>query len=318
LIKYQEEIGLKNEDNIRQQEEITNLLSQIVELQRKVRDLNIENETLQNALHTSYECQNELSLELIEIKEKYGTLLAAFHELQTELKKRSRLNPGYYAFMPFCESLASEIESTLGSEEYESEMSGSFVRNKKKPCKEEMRCYSPDSVLSGESFNYRYNNSHLLTGPSQKSYYFPDKLQMVKPIEGSVTLRQWQKLATPHLGVILEKLPGVPNKAIKDLNTELLEFALNSSYECMNRNDCNINFITTNSIFTYTTTSLSQTTDSTRVTPSFSNVQLSTGLQSPITTTSCINRFSSSAKVNFEDKTATDSCLLSSPKVSIF
>lgn len=306
LLSLQEEIGRKGEDNIRQQEEITNLVSQIVELQRKVKEMTVDNDSLESALQTSYECQNELSQELMEVKERYGTLLAAFHELQTEFKKRSRLNANHYNVLPFSESLASEIESTLGSEGYDSEISGYFTRNKRKTGKEEMRCYSPDSVLSGES-SFRYNNnSLLLNNPSQKSYYFPDKLQIVKPIEGSVTLKQWQKLATPHLGVILEKLPGVPNKALKHLNSQLLEFTLSSSFdyfEDKSINKCNINFVTTNSIFTYTTTSLSQTTDSTSVTPSFSNVQLSTGLHSPISTVSSIKQFFGLTKDKCEDIT---------------
>ena len=315
ILKYQEEVGRKNEDNIRQQEEITNMVTQIVDLQRRVRDLTVESDSLSNALNTSHDCQNELSIELIEIKEKYGTLLAAFHELQTEFKKRSRLNSSCYNVMPFSESLASEIESTLESESSESEPSLGFGvpfnsgRQKKKSnasnnnSKDEMRCYSPDSVLSGESFYYRYNNPQPIINFSQNKYYLPNKLQIVKPMEGSATLRQWQKLATPHLGVILESLPGVPNKAIKDINQELLEFALNSAKDCVNNskeciNSSNnigmsgpMNFVTTNSVFTYTTTSLSQTTESTSVTPSFSNVQLSTGRYSPITTT-CLNLFS--------------------------
>lgn len=299
ILKFQEEVGRKSEDNIRQQDEITTFITQIVELQRKVRDLTVESESLQNALNISHDCQNELSLELIEIKEKYGTLLAAFHELQTEFKKRSRLNSNHYTFMPFSESLASEIESTLESEGSEGEPSLGFVipvgRPKKKlnnsnniNNKEEMRCYSPDSVLSGDSFYYHYNNPQPMIGSHQRSYFLPNKLQIVKPIEGSNTLKQWQKLATPHLGVILESLPGVPNKAIKDINQQLLEFALNSAKECIKLNEISgqMNFVTTNSIFTYTTTSLSQTTESTSVTPSFSNVQLSTGRVSPITTTS--------------------------------
>lgn len=39
LSYLQEEVGRKSEDNIRQQEEITQLLSQIVDLQRKLRDV---------------------------------------------------------------------------------------------------------------------------------------------------------------------------------------------------------------------------------------------------------------------------------------
>lgn len=40
----------------------------------------------------------------------------------------------------------------------------------------------------------------------------PEKLQIVKPMEGSDTLRQWQSLATPHLGRILDPRPGIQIK----------------------------------------------------------------------------------------------------------
>ncbi|CAG2173984.1 unnamed protein product, partial [Oppiella nova] len=304
ILSFQEEVGLKGEDNVRQQEEITNLVTRVVELQRRARDLTFECDSLQNALQVSHECQNELSVELIEIKEKYGTLLAAFHELQTEFKKKSRFNTSHYQYMPFADSLASELESTLGSDCSDGELSSLGFRPVRKSAgnqntgTEEMRCYSPDSVLSGDSFYYRYNNPQPMIGSTPysnntnnaKNYYMGDKLQIVKPLEGSTILRQWQKLATPHLGVILESLPLVTNKAIKDLDKELLEFTVNSMKECLKEGEKEVetkkhmNFVTTNSIYTYTTTSLSHITDSTSVTNSFSNVQLSTGVQSPIPT----------------------------------
>ncbi|CAG2175382.1 unnamed protein product, partial [Oppiella nova] len=314
ILSFQEEVGLKGEDNVRQQEEITNLVTRVVELQRRVRDLTFECDSLQNALQVSHECQNELSVELIEIKEKYGTLLAAFHELQTEFKKKSRFNTSHYQYMPFADSLASELESTLGSDCSDGELSSLGFRPVRKSAgnqntgTEEMRCYSPDSVLSGDSFYYRYNNPQPMIGSTPysnntnnaKNYYMGDKLQIVKPLEGSTILRQWQKLATPHLGVILESLPLVTNKAIKDLDKELLEFTVNSMKECLKEGEKEVetkkhmNFVTTNSIYTYTTTSLSHITDSTSVTNSFSNVQLSTGVQSPIpTATSTTSSFTS-------------------------
>uniref|UniRef100_UPI00398F5219 trafficking kinesin-binding protein 1-like n=1 Tax=Pristiophorus japonicus TaxID=55135 RepID=UPI00398F5219 len=40
----------------------------------------------------------------------------------------------------------------------------------------------------------------------------PDKLKIVKPLEGSVTLHQWQQLAQPNLGGILDSRPGVLTK----------------------------------------------------------------------------------------------------------
>ena len=40
----------------------------------------------------------------------------------------------------------------------------------------------------------------------------PDKLRIVKPLEGSLTLHHWQRLAKPHLGNILEERSGVATK----------------------------------------------------------------------------------------------------------
>jgi len=40
----------------------------------------------------------------------------------------------------------------------------------------------------------------------------PDKLRIIKPIEGSLTLHNWSKLATPHLGGVLEERCGVAIK----------------------------------------------------------------------------------------------------------
>ncbi len=37
----------------------------------------------------------------------------------------------------------------------------------------------------------------------------PDKLRIVKPLEGSLTLHHWQRLAVPHLGTALEERSGV-------------------------------------------------------------------------------------------------------------
>lgn len=37
----------------------------------------------------------------------------------------------------------------------------------------------------------------------------PEKLQIVKPMEGSQTLHHWSQLATPNLGGLLEERPGV-------------------------------------------------------------------------------------------------------------
>ncbi|XP_048782588.1 huntingtin-associated protein 1 isoform X1 [Lagopus muta] len=53
--------------------------------------------------------------------------------------------------------------------------------------------------------------------------FLPDKLQIVKPLEGSVTLHHWQQLAQPNLGGILVPRPGVLTKDFRPLDTDLEE-----------------------------------------------------------------------------------------------
>lgn len=61
--------------------------------------------------------------------------------------------------------------------------------------------------------------------------YLPEKLQIVKPLEGSVTLHQWQQLAQPNLGGILDPRPGVVTKGFRPLELDLDEVYRLSDYE---------------------------------------------------------------------------------------
>jgi len=61
------------------------------------------------------------------------------------------------------------------------------------------------------------NSDNLLKSRNSSSLGFrnrrlPDKLRIIKPIEGSLTLHNWSKLATPHLGGVLEERCGVAIK----------------------------------------------------------------------------------------------------------
>lgn len=47
--------------------------------------------------------------------------------------------------------------------------------------------------------------------------FMPEKLQIVKPLEGSQTLHHWQQLAQPNLGTILDPRPGVITKGFAQL-----------------------------------------------------------------------------------------------------
>lgn len=67
------------------------------------------------------------------------------------------------------------------------------------------RCRSPESFMSTGSGSFCSDNF-------SRGMRIPEKLQIVKPMEGSDTLRRWQSLATPHLGRVLEHRPGIQIK----------------------------------------------------------------------------------------------------------
>ncbi|CAG2206904.1 TRAK1 [Mytilus edulis] len=78
-------------------------------------------------------------------------------------------------------------------------------------------CQTPDSTLSTGS---GLSGLSGMTGSSNPYYRLPEKLRIVKPLEGSVTLRQWQQLATPNIGGIFESRPGVQIKGERKLDLE--------------------------------------------------------------------------------------------------
>ncbi|XP_008281359.1 trafficking kinesin-binding protein 2 isoform X2 [Stegastes partitus] len=78
---------------------------------------------------------------------------------------------------------------------------------------DESGCSSPmGSVLSSFS-----NLSELSISSSVFKTFLPEKLQIVKPMEGSLTLHHWQQLAKPHLATILDPHPGVVTKGFRPL-----------------------------------------------------------------------------------------------------
>ncbi|KAJ1064796.1 hypothetical protein K5549_005605 [Capra hircus] len=74
-----------------------------------------------------------------------------------------------------------------------------------------------------ESLASLYTDQSEITDPSSASClrgFMPEKLQIVKPLEaysGSQTLHQWQQLAQPNLGTILDPRPGVITKGFTQL-----------------------------------------------------------------------------------------------------
>uniref|UniRef100_UPI0037E70A20 trafficking kinesin-binding protein 1 n=1 Tax=Semicossyphus pulcher TaxID=241346 RepID=UPI0037E70A20 len=83
-----------------------------------------------------------------------------------------------------------------------------------------------DSLVSSPAAstgtNYSNGSSRHSCGSSGGSRsYLPDRLQIVKPLEGSVTLHHWQQLAKPNLGGILHPRPGVLTKDFRELEVDM-------------------------------------------------------------------------------------------------
>ncbi|XP_037549134.1 trafficking kinesin-binding protein 1 [Nematolebias whitei] len=343
-----EELARKTEDASRQQEEVTRLLSQIVDLQKKAKSLAVENEELAQHLVAAKDAQRQLTAELQELGEKYAECIEMLHEAQQELKNLRNRN--YAAGTPRryhplglypMDSLAAEIEGTMRKEmslddpECEEQkvhrkrvfetvksvnktvrqrsltptssnipgsnqslsartspqssglssphsaiygdFSGEGVpfdnrtqsilmedrftfcvvsnnsldsREKKASGVEDLRlalrrlslrrqnnlserrffeeererrrggqdALGQESVFTPSDSIMSLGNLHLWTS---RGPYLPDKLQIVKPLEGSAILHQWQQLAQPHLGVILDARPGVVPKGYRPLELEL-------------------------------------------------------------------------------------------------
>ncbi|XP_036411308.1 trafficking kinesin-binding protein 1-like isoform X1 [Megalops cyprinoides] len=355
-----EELAKKTEDAARQQEEITHLLSQIVDLQKRSKSYAVENEELTQHLGAAKDAQRQLTAELRELEEKYAECLEMLHEAQEELKNlRNRAFPNSTPrrFHPLglfpMDSLAAEIEGTMRKEmqmedpdveeqkthhrrvfetvkninqivkqrrhtpsvanipgsnqsfsslssalssgastprsgRYPSNVSNVVLDNRsssiilespessaddsnKKPGTpgapgsrdlelalrrlslrrenylSERRFFEEDrerklrelsetgelrsgaltpsdSIMSLGTQHSGFSGLSGLSGFSVVSRsYLPDKLQIVKPLEGSVTLHHWQQLAQPNLGGILDSRPGVVPKGFRPLELDLEE-----------------------------------------------------------------------------------------------
>ncbi|XP_020797537.1 trafficking kinesin-binding protein 1 isoform X1 [Boleophthalmus pectinirostris] len=78
------------------------------------------------------------------------------------------------------------------------------------------------SPAASTSTNYSNGSSrHSCSSSGGSRSYLPDRLQIVKPLEGSVTLHQWQQLAKPNLGGILHPRPGVLTKDFRELEVDV-------------------------------------------------------------------------------------------------
>uniref|UniRef100_A0A8C2Q5J9 Si:dkey-28e7.3 n=1 Tax=Cyprinus carpio TaxID=7962 RepID=A0A8C2Q5J9_CYPCA len=344
-----EELSRKVEDSLRQQEEISGLLGQIVDLEQRCKGLTAENEELTQHLNASRESQSQLKTELKELQERYSECEDMLHEAREDIKNlRNKSLPNstvqrystLAAVVPM-DSLAAEIEGTFrrgldspapteyknhplrvfetvkvanqvarlrsqihspqvpGSSPtslrssristprtsyYESDNISVSMEDKHSPpthtqdhglleskrlgqpgtpggqdLEEALRSLSerqeshtserpffevererklralqsgssgsgggssgfltPNSSVASTGTNYSGTSTHS-SGTGSSRSYLPERLQIVKPLEGSVTLHQWQQLAKPNLGGILHPRPGVLTKDFRELDVD--------------------------------------------------------------------------------------------------
>ncbi|XP_069763253.1 trafficking kinesin-binding protein 1-like isoform X3 [Narcine bancroftii] len=354
LASISEELARRLDDFARQQEDISVLLAQVVELQQKCRACTTENEELSHELAMSRESQEQLKTELVYMQEKCLQCGEMLREAQEEMKDLRNLSVpnsciNRYFTVPIypMDSLAAEIEGTM-RKGFHIEATGSLessnyhrrvfetVRAVNQAVKLKSRSQSPQNIPGSRPSSNDFSgfsslpstprtlfgsntpsigpfdkfqplnpdtdsapdedverklgtpgtpgcrdleaalqrlsqrqetaldrtifqqereqklkdltsdepsSSGVLTpaesvlstgtnysGSSGLSAYSglsinsrPDKLKIIKPLEGSATLHQWKQLAQPNLGGILEPRPGVLTKDFCQLKADVGE-----------------------------------------------------------------------------------------------
>ncbi|CAI9726895.1 Hypothetical predicted protein [Octopus vulgaris] len=330
---FSDELARKTEESSRQKEEITSLLSQVVDLQRKNREVSVENLDYSKKLEAFKDTQQKLAKELSEWQDRYDELFELFEEVQDELrtlrrKHKPSASKHYMSTSSLMrgDSLASELESSMRGEiEYPAGYSPAErrIHNWKifetaraaKKASQRMKDKRSSSLFlkaaggdsstpgsasvsvrsslylsDGESFISDGYNADLdsmsgwppfraysdgfstpmlsgtpesmlssgvsalsATGSAGLHFKIPEKLQIVKPMEGSVTLKHWQQLAQPHMTGIFESRPGVQIKGERKLDLEEEVYNLSDYEEDDDYQLCHSKrFAESSTIYTYT------------------------------------------------------------------
>jgi len=138
------------------------------------------------------------------------------------------------------------------------------------------------SELSSERLFKSRNSSTM----SFRNRRLPDKLRIIKPIEGSLTLHNWSRLATPHLGGVLEERCGVAIKGNEKFGLDpLFDMYRLSDLEEDEEEDMVIPSVRqqTQTYNTYTNSTVLHP-DTTFSTDSYGTTQMSSGIPSRMST----------------------------------
>ncbi|OQV12227.1 putative Trafficking kinesin-binding protein 1 [Hypsibius exemplaris] len=297
-----ENLRHKTDENTGLREEIEVLLSEMVELQDRVKKASRENEEIKESLDVYKENQNQLATELMGLQDKYDLLSRHAHGLEDDLRDLRRKDTYIQSWaevtssFAHVDSLAAELDhslyhvynsvesaeeehhedayrkvmdmvrlvnvqrgqaqtiptavnpssacitssgsprpssrkpspSSLGQPDVSDTSLGSYFANadlQPRPSADSPRtstshdegicdrsmssyeqfrnCATPDSAMSlgaasDTSFHHRPGYADVT-----------DRLQLVKPMQGSEILRKWQQLATPQINGFLDARPGI-------------------------------------------------------------------------------------------------------------
>lgn len=118
---------------------------------------------------------------------------------------------------------------------------------------------TPDSIMSTGSSAASGGFTH----GSSNQWRLPERLQIVKPMEGSQTLHHWSRLATPNLSGLLEERPGVQvrgGRGLEELGMQV--YSLSDVEEDMDDNPGK-QFQESGCVYTYTNSTVMHPDDGT-------------------------------------------------------
>ncbi|KAH8409944.1 hypothetical protein KR009_001697 [Drosophila setifemur] len=111
---------------------------------------------------------------------------------------------------------------------------------------------TPDSIMSTGSSGMSGSSNHMSASMTHQ-WRLPEKLQIIKPMEGSQTLHHWSRLATPTLSGLLDERPGVTirgGRGLDDLGMQI--YTLSDVEEDVNEDLPGKQFEAPGCTFTYT------------------------------------------------------------------
>uniref|UniRef100_T2M3I9 Trafficking kinesin-binding protein 1 n=1 Tax=Hydra vulgaris TaxID=6087 RepID=T2M3I9_HYDVU len=215
-----DEIAEKFEDNMQQQEEISNLIQTVVELQKKQKQLSLENEELQIQLIECNMSKENLQHQLAKMHKKFRDAADILKENQEELKElKTRLefpsNTSEWLSDSsntslLHDSLANEIEETvrrdilnnqsLRQQATKTLKSVRYLNTKSSEVLSTSGRSSPSTSSYTSDDTYLDISSNISSLPDETARKKSVKrLQIVKPMEGSDTLNKWHHLASKNV-----------------------------------------------------------------------------------------------------------------------